>query len=222
MIDAEDSAGTPIPKGTGDAAWTATRIRRHRTHHENTKAPQPIAHRLATSTRNNPSPRFRRVRHRYRSWRNFGHKRLIHLLDDNRYARGRRHGPPNAVQPAHQPASAAKKGPETSPKPPATDNTAHAPGCFSRAESGDQRFQQTAWIATGGLRWVGSRRQCGIIPASPVSQLFDARLSQRGAGLAQFLRSQFPRLDQVRHDRQSPAAEQRHQIVDHSMLRGIP
>src|SRR5215469_11673989 len=44
MIDAEESTGTPITKGAGDPARTAARIRRHRSHHENTKAPQPIVH----------------------------------------------------------------------------------------------------------------------------------------------------------------------------------
>src|SRR5215467_14438769 len=48
IINAEVSVGILIPKGTGDAARTATCIRRHRAHHEMIKAPQPIAH-TATS-----------------------------------------------------------------------------------------------------------------------------------------------------------------------------
>ena len=43
-IDGEESTGTPIASGTGDPARAIIRIRRHRMHHEKTKAPQPIIH----------------------------------------------------------------------------------------------------------------------------------------------------------------------------------
>src|ERR1700679_746074 len=59
-IDAEDSTGTPMSSRTGDAARTTIFIRPHRTHHESTKAPQPIAHN-ATNTGTTLVPGFAAV-----------------------------------------------------------------------------------------------------------------------------------------------------------------
>src|ERR1051325_5533000 len=97
--------------------------------------------------------------------------------------------------------------------PTARARTARGPGFFAGARLTDQRRARRAWSAINGS------------PGGPTGSgsfvlFLSGRVPECLAGFAHFLGGEFAGIDEMGDDGQGLAAEQRHQLVDHAVLRG--
>src|SRR5882672_962294 len=117
--------------------------------------------------------------------------------------------PPIARRTAYRGRPAARRGRETSPRPPATARSAPVHGCCGASASGVRRLPRRALIATDGCP---ASRSCWFSVAREPTQ--------RLLGVLHVLERELAGFDEVGHDRLGAAAEEAQELVNQPPLCG--